>query len=293
MARLTVNYLILRLGCVILHPVGLFELYDPSFLFIVFYIREKIVSKVFFLHLPKTGGVTVETLLKQEFDDNQICPWYYEEDYYRGSSSPSNYSLFLGHVPYYAKKIIPETVYTFTIIREPVARTISAFEHIARDSFHPQNKMMNQEAPTLKQFMEHPRLGVALTNPQTRYLGNEFDFAYVFEQVRSHNMPIAKALHVTNEARRKQAVEDTFKNAIKNLESMDRFGLTDNLSVCLQEVQKDLGFVVNHEVPKMNANPGSGSALEKYSAEDLDVVRKYNEYDLKLFEYAKEKLKDH
>jgi hypothetical protein len=101
----------------------------------------------FFVHVMKTGGTTFAFHVMQEFDDREIYPS--ESIDRRGPTDFASYvaidrlrnvpverrrdvRIYMGHYPYAAADLIDPEPIVITLLREPVARTVSALRHFQR-----------------------------------------------------------------------------------------------------------------------------------------------------------------
>jgi hypothetical protein len=113
--------------------------------------------RFFFVHLMKTGGGTVWVNIKMNFrrqfvypdsdpDGNGPDEWsvaYYDMARLLALSPERReiIRVYTGHFPFVASEMLGfEDMATFTVLREPVERTISYLKHCQR--FHPQHKGM-------------------------------------------------------------------------------------------------------------------------------------------------------
>jgi hypothetical protein len=111
--------------------------------------------RYFFVHVMKTGGGTVWVNIKENFhrtlvypdsDENGNAPDPWGVSYYdmeRLLSLPSErrdlVRVYTGHFPFVASEMLGfDDMVTFTVLREPVERTISYLKHCHK--YHPQHK---------------------------------------------------------------------------------------------------------------------------------------------------------
>lgn len=93
---------------------------------------------VYYLHIPKTAGTSFIATLDSLFDYNSIYP---EKVWHELLKKPPNdlgkYKLIRGHFGYNVLPLLHKKPIYLTMLRDPIERTISQYEHIRRDRFVP------------------------------------------------------------------------------------------------------------------------------------------------------------
>jgi len=99
----------------------------------------RMTSRYFFVHLQKTGGTSLLAYLRDVFDEDQIFPssqdrgmksiMFVDYLYERAQKDQDKIQVFKGHFPYWVHEGLGSDIRTFTILREPVARTLSFLRH--------------------------------------------------------------------------------------------------------------------------------------------------------------------
>ena len=246
------------------------------------------MTPIFFMHIPKTGGTTIRSCLENDQRASPMCPWYDERDFLISKENFFDYKTFAAHVPNYVSELFPKHYFKFTVLREPISRSISAFKHILRDPTHPMHLATMSEAPTLGQFIKHPTLGISIRNPQTRYLGSKLAFRELYQRVRVGEVSAPAALGRINEVRRAEATEELLSSALNTLQRFDYFGLTEHLQLSVNTVFTILGLNTVERLPTLNAAPEAvAGQWGECSQEELDLLTAANQYDIRLYEYAK------
>lgn len=103
--------------------------------------------RFFFVHLMKTAGTTFALHLRAQFPADRIYPvegldWQDPADLERYTDASRALALsaerraqidvYTGHFPYMVSQLIDPTLVVLTLLREPVARTISVLQHFQR-----------------------------------------------------------------------------------------------------------------------------------------------------------------
>ncbi len=105
--------------------------------------------KFLFIHVMKAGGTSFTEVINTNFSDAERYPAGYLKDesnpfrkmeaylYVPGllgavNSAPERYRIVCGHVPYATRTLLDDDYVALTVLRDPVARTISYLKHCRR-----------------------------------------------------------------------------------------------------------------------------------------------------------------
>ena len=129
---------------------------------------------VAFIHVPKTGGSSLQNLLRECFCRNRICPERLNQLHFHSVAQLGWYDFFSGHFDYISKYFIPrQNVRCLSILRDPIRRLISLYRfsrsHAPTGEFA--GNLMVQLANELsaEQFFEHEQI-MALSTVNNAYL---------------------------------------------------------------------------------------------------------------------------
>jgi hypothetical protein len=100
-------------------------------------------QRYFFCHIPKTAGTSVRQVLAGQFDPEAVYPLpddaedplaYTEVDRLRSvfESKGDQIELITGHFPYCITEMLGVPLNTFTVLRDPVSRTLSQLRYQRR-----------------------------------------------------------------------------------------------------------------------------------------------------------------
>lgn len=93
---------------------------------------------VYFFHIPKTAGVSIYRFLESVFPLQEICPgWLWDHIIRTPKAELNKYRIFRGHFFGYLEPYLGRELKKFTILRDPIERSISYYAHIRRDPGHP------------------------------------------------------------------------------------------------------------------------------------------------------------
>jgi hypothetical protein len=129
-----------------------------------------------FIHIPKTGGVTLTRLLRDRFSEEQILPVPERGDHAQvlrdlDPEALAKIRLAAGHFWFGpgdqgVHDFLCADPVTITMLRDPVDRTISGYRHIAGRSGHPAHRIVAEG--TLLDYLHDPRTQGRVRNVQAR-----------------------------------------------------------------------------------------------------------------------------
>lgn len=219
--------------------------------FCLFFSFQFLEARLYFLHIPKTGGTTLRLLLEQQFSEDEIYPFRNR----KAATRPVEEELVLGHFPYwFCKQIDPDFHSSFkvTILRDPVERYLSFLRAKKRGdpSLLDLEAVLNLRKDPNNRYKEG-----LIDNALCRYLAND---------------PSIEG-------------EALLESAKLSLHDFDHVLFFDNFNDEVGHFFKCLGIDLNeNEIPKTNA-----TIKEAISQHVLEVVTKLNALDIQLYEYAK------
>jgi hypothetical protein len=137
-----------------------------------------------FLHIPKTAGLTLRTILDLQFAQADICPA--EEYASLQSLTPdelARYRLLRGHFWYNVKDLVSSQTVLLTVLRDPIERTLSQYEYVrtnpANGPLHDLAKNMSLEEYVRDEYLRE----CTVRDVQTRYLAPARQPVDVYEVV--------------------------------------------------------------------------------------------------------------
>lgn len=251
--------------------------------------RDGIVTKsaVVFLHISKTGGTTLRSIIQKQYSADEIYdldpsyftsdPRHYQQVYGErirtlskmGDKEKENYRCFLHPMGYGIHKLIPQTAQYFTMLRDPLDHYISNFYFALNNPEHINHQYIVENNITIDTFHKHFKID----NMQTRRLSG-YDTIDAFYNVA----PLP---------------ENAIDMAKQNLMEMAVVGLTEEFDISLLMMQRafswdDVRYIARNTAPKRiklnNLNPQTREILQHLLVSDIEL---YN-YALQLFEQQKQ-----
>jgi hypothetical protein len=214
-----------------------------------------------FLHIPKTGGLTLRNIIDRQYKKNGIL--------LHSRTAPSNKRLkkrdfsrikcVYGHNRFGVHEEIHVPSTYITMLRDPVSRVISTYYFIlARKQNRMHHKIKNM---SLEDFVSSndPQLMIPVSNHQTRYLSGE---------------------SIPDLQKAKENIENHFSVV----------GITEMFDESIFLMKKELGWK-NIFYTKQNVSTNRPKR-DQISKETLEMIKSKNDLDYELYNYAKQSLQD-
>jgi hypothetical protein len=233
-------------------------------------------DRYFFVHVMKTAGFSLVRMIKSElFDKSLVYPTAEDGNALEASMNYdrvraltpdrlSRIKVFSGHFPFAAMAHMGPNVRTFSLFRDPVARTISHLKHTVQ-------RLPHFRDWTLDAVYRDPEMFQAFyDNLQLRFFAvRDIDTGRTLFEHR----PLTR---------------DDVDYALDNVRRLDILGLTEEFDVALGMLQERFGWSFARSV-RINQTEAVDlpAGLEERIAEDLELDRVF--YEGVLREYAERK----
>lgn len=224
-----------------------------------------------FIHTPKTGGTSVTRLLGERYN---LLHLNGAADFSGFLNMPSesrkSYDVAVGHMPFGIERYVgPITLATF--LRDPIDRVVSGYYYARRSVSHPNHAAI--QSMSLREYVES-NITFMNDNGMTRRMAD-----YDWSEVHSppfwwQRVPIG-------------AVSGKMLDQAKaNLRQCSFVGLYEDFNADVSRMFAALDIESPQEIPKENVS-WDRPALEDIDQETMAALRRFNEYDLDLYEFAK------
>jgi hypothetical protein len=238
-------------------------------------------QNLLFLHIPKTAGMSLRSFLATQYRPADIHPAASWNDYAASGLDAENYRLFSGHFRFNFTEIVPPGTRSVTILRDPVARYISALRHSRRDpNFEPAQAELR--LLPIAEFIRHPILMMSQRDAQTSWLAASAPAPKVARYLAENpngNIWACETICTPDErlARAKQ-----------NLEAIDFIGFVEDLARSTDELCRHMRFHPLPALPVVNVAPGGDPEFADMTPDDFAVIRGQTERDAELYAYARQ-----
>ena len=224
--------------------------------------------RFFFVHIMKTGGATFRQYVYSNFPDAVYPDKRYETDVYRANvridyllgipeTRRQMIRAYTGHFPFVASEMLGLDLVRFTLMRDPVERTISYLKHCQH--YHERHRDKR-----LEEIYEDPfYFPCFIDNHQTKIFsmgpGDQLKSYMEVIDIDERRLEIAKA----------------------NLERIDVLGLTSRHGEFLEELESRFGWVFDGRPNRRVSDDSSeiGRAFRRRIADD-------NAADVAFYEFA-------
>lgn len=228
--------------------------------------REK---TLIFIHIPRTGGVTLDTILERHYNLARMFSLYNEqqvEEFRQLSDERKQKIEFLnGHfMSCGIHEKLPNSCNYITLLRNPLERVVSEYYFIKRSPHVYLHERVTSENMSLKDFVSS-EMTIETNNGQTRLIAG---------LKTSPGIGIGKC------------PPEMLKLAKNNIDRhFAVLGFTEEFDKTLILLKRALGLRETFYVKRNQTK--NRKAVDDLPQETLKLIEKYNELDLELYNYAK------
>jgi len=199
-----------------------------------------------------------------------------------------NFRFFRGHFYNLLADFLGIELVTITLLRDPVARTISHYRHIKRDPGHYFHQLVQNQ--DLIDFVQDRNTMTMVWNFQCRSFTFRADPVMVAQGLSKGELA-ARALERKLVTMMPSSSDALLDQAIMYLESCAHVGLLERFPESLTSLSRVIGFVAPYDLEfRLNVDP-SPPKKEEINDETLEAIVKATVLDQKLYQRA-EKLLD-
>lgn len=207
-----------------------------------------------FMHIPKTGGTTLNAIFRNQYDKNQFYDHLFPVDNMRkkytelNQEAKNNIKAVSGHYSYGIHEFFSKPFTYFTMLRNPVDRVISQYFFLkSTPTIYPEVKDMT--------FTEFINWAPTAKNGQTKQVSGLFE-----------NPSVEKAK--------------------ENLRTFKVVGITERFDETLFFMKKAFGW---SDIKYTNLNITKKRPLKsEVSQKVISLIEEHNQLDFELYRYAQE-----
>lgn len=248
----------------------------------------------FFLHIPKTAGSFLTTILENNFDADAIYEKKFYYNIFEQEVDFSKFQLIHGHFGYWLLKILPKNPAVITILRDPHELFLSHYDVQLRGFEEGLFSIFTSTVSIDKVFNE-PELLDIFSNIQTRFIVGDLDIDTLRKYFRTNILTIdmfEKKGIDTIKNRRKYAPkilikkdDEIFTIAKNRLEKFAFIGIFEKLEESLFLLYYTFGWFPLGDISKINILPRK-THLENLPKETCEKISQAMEIDTKLYNYG-------
>jgi hypothetical protein len=244
---------------------------------------------LFFLHVPKTAGISLTAVLDANFapggifeaqdwtDAGEVIERMSVVELARVRCVRGHYWFGPGDGAVHDRFSVDPVV--ITVLRDPVARTVSAHQHVMRWPEHWLREEMGigeEGTMSLQEFVEDPIAQGEIANLQTRLIVG----AVPGNPLISAPDP-GDAIPFSD--------EELLSLAKQRIDSFAWVGLTERMEESVRLLTAKMGWAPVEELPKLNINPVPSAEVE-LAEETRAAILERTRLDAELYAYAGERL---
>jgi hypothetical protein len=246
--------------------------------------RRDDLAPLYFLHIPKAAGTSVRHILTEKYGD-RLCPAGMWDDFFRTPKlRTTTYEAYSGHFGIDLPIFLRTPMRVFTLLREPVARTLSHYLEVRRTATHPLHNLVSTQ--TLRDFVFDPVTVPMVLNFQARYLASTDvaieDFAGTFTPYWNSRYTLSVALENASCYVNPTTLKDA---ALSTLQSLEYVGITEHFDEDFRRLQQKFGFP-NIPVPRSNTSPPE-DARQTIALDVEQRIRDLTSVDAEIYGVAK------
>ncbi|MGC1708240.1 MAG: hypothetical protein WA799_00350 [Nitrosotalea sp.] len=243
---------------------------------------------LYFLHIPKTAGMSLVSILDNYFDyDSILLEIAWQELILTLPRDFSRYRLIRGHFGYSIHRILPKKPIFMTMLREPIERTISDYEHMKREALN-FNLVEFFSKKNISDFLTDDSTSWRLTNNQIRHIGIDRDIlAHADSIVKTGLGNIRPSMTIEYKSDGEPSDEELLEIAKQRLLEFPFFGITERFYDSMLLFAYTFGFRPNINLSKRNVTHNR-TRRDDLPEDSIELLLNCTKLDRDLYAYGKD-----
>jgi len=249
------------------------------------------LSPLYFLHIPKTAGTTFGAFLQSHFEDREVCPAHLWRDLIRlPAPQISRARLIWGHFYAFLCAYAPHSTRYLVLLRDPVDRALSHYEHILSHEEHYFHRRA-LELAAFGEFLRDPETRTIATNFQVRSLALDLEPAPIAKKLTSEEIARGDLERRLLTVPFDRPIDEMLEAAKVRLKQMCFVGTTERYRESIELLCRRLRWPAPIDIESLNVTE-TRLRSHRIRPEDLTYLRQINYADYDLYDYACELLED-
>jgi len=241
---------------------------------------SKTDKKIYFLHIPKTAGTSLNDLIAGLFPQELVTTHIESNNELFQNRSLLKVMMFLsGHIPFrnIKKRINLEEYFKLTVLRDPFQQLISHLNCVQSLSENTSSKFFKNHAPEIKE------LSLDLRKRNLEDPGNLRKLIETLGPTGTKLFDNCQTRHLMEEFTENRLTEAHLETGLENLQLFDQVGTLENITPFLGSLRSSLGIDEDLSLPQLNVNPSS-KKIAAHQEEIRNILNPLIRFDQYLYD---------
>lgn len=242
---------------------------------------------LYFIHIPKTAGTTLISLLDAKFKVDEIFPAQLWKDLAKiPPDQIGKYRLYRGHFGANGlQAFLPKPPVFLTMLRQPIPLSLSTYKFVLREPGTRVHALAKSGQMSFADFVNHPKTRIRISNKQTRNLSFDVRIALPSDPVFSHHESRNRVDQWLEKYRVTYSDSESLERAKQKLQECAFFGLVERFDESMALMSYAFGWTPVRTTPKLREATSKGE-IDSLPTDVRDQLEVYNKLDTLLYSYA-------
>lgn len=242
---------------------------------------------LYFIHIPKTAGTTLISLLDAKFDVNEIFPAQLWKELAKiPPDQIGKYRFYRGHFGANGlKSLLPKEPVCLTMLRQPIPLALSTYKFVLREPGTRVHSLAKSSQMSFADFVSHPKTCTRISNKQTRNLSFDIHSAPPNDPVFHYNESRDRVDQWLEKYRITYSDSESLERAKQKLDDCAFFGLVERFNESMALMSYTFGWSPVGTTSKLR-EATSKAEIDALPTDVRDMLEDYNELDTLLYSYA-------